>query len=283
MFDNLIKGHNDCLKLQESIYQKPIADLLEGFLISLDRYDEVESENARQNLPTLMSLFDGYQVPYEAWAKRQRLSADNFNLLETMGVNCREVCHSKILAWLLDWRINEYGTHAQRELGFRIFLQQFEKRLDPENNCHIIDYADEPTYWVQCEVPGSKSRVDIEIAALKRFVIHIENKILAPEGENETNREWEDLLERAKELGIPRANIHGIFLTLDGRRPKNPENNGFRPVGWNLIAHILEEFAKQAEPNDVKLFACHYAAAVRSLVASKPQVKEIKDAEAIVQ
>ena len=47
MFDNLIKGHNDCLKLQESIYQKPIADLLEGFLISLDRYDEVESENAQ--------------------------------------------------------------------------------------------------------------------------------------------------------------------------------------------------------------------------------------------
>lgn len=282
LFEDVINGHSDALRSQGSLHKGPFADLLDGFRVSLDRYSKVEAEKARESLPTLVSLLDGYREPHAAWAERQRSSADDFNLLKAMGVDCKEVCHSRILAWLLDWRIDRYGTHAQGELGFRLFLRQLEKRLDPESKSRIVAYADKPSYWVSCEVPGTKSRIDVEIAARGRFVIHIENKIRAPEGENETNREWEDLQERANALGIPLANAHGIFLTLDGRRPRNVENNGFRPVGWNLIASVLEQFAEQAKPDDVKLFARHYSAAVRNLAASTPKVREIEDAEAMV-
>ena len=283
IFEALVDGHRDALKSENAPHAATFSGLLDGFIVSLNHDSIVEAEKERESLPTLASLLDGYREPHAAWAKRQRSSADDFNLLEAMGVDCREACHSRMLAWLLDWRIDEYGTHAQRELGFRLFLRELEKRLDPASQCHIIAYADEPSYWVNCEVPGKKSRVDVEIAAIGRFIIHIENKILAPEGESETNREWEDLQDRAKELGVPRANIHGIFLTLDGRGTKNPENNGFRPVGWSRIARVFEQFAEQAKPDNVKLFASHYAAAVRKLAASKRQVKEASDAEVMAQ
>jgi hypothetical protein len=283
IIEALIEGHRNCLRSQALLHGSSFAELLEGYRASLDRFAKVKAEEAQESLPILRNLLDNFQEPHRAWAERQRSSADDFNLLETMGVHCKEVCHSRILAWLLDWRIDEYGTHAQRELGFRLFLQNLEKRLDPGSRHNVIAYAHDPSYWVRCEVPGRKSKIDVEIAAFGRFIIHIENKIQSPEGENETNREWEDLLERAKELEVPPENIHGIFLTLDGRRPKKLANNGFRPVGWARVARVIEEFAEQAEPDIVKLFARHYAAAVRKLAASKPQLKEIDDAEVMVQ
>jgi hypothetical protein len=283
VFESLVDGHLDALKSDGALHAATFSGLLDGFVVSRNHDSIIEADKARESLPTLASLLDGYREPHATWAERQRSSADDFNLLEAMGVDCKEICHSRMLAWLLDWRIDEYGTHAQRELGFRLFLRELERRLDPASQGHIIAYADEPSYRVSCEVPGKKSRVDVEIAAAGRFVIHIENKILAPESENETNREWEDLQERAKELGVPRANTHGIFLTLDGRGPKNPDNNGFRPVSWSRIARVFGHFAEQAKPDNVKLFASHYAAAVRKLAASKRQVKETSDAEVMAQ
>ena len=101
--------------------------------------------------------------------------------------------------------------------------------------------------------------MDIEIAATKRFVIHIENKIRAGESKDQTGREWRDLQERAKELEVPDGNYHALFLTLL-RLPA--ENKNFRPIGWNRIAKVLDKFAAAAKPPNITLFARHYAAAV---------------------
>ena len=109
---------------------------------------------------------------------------------------------------------------------------------------------------------GDESIVDVEIACRGHFLIHIENKIWSAEGDCQTDREWSDLQERGQELGVPEKARHGVFLTLDGCEAKN---TGFLAIAWNRVARVLDQFANQAEPNDVKLFARHYAKAVRRL------------------
>jgi hypothetical protein len=197
-----------------------------------------------------------------------------------MGIENLERFHSKILAWLLDRRI-EHGTHAQGNLGFRLFLKELGKDLAVESNPQIITYPDEQ-YWVRCEASGDESRIDIEIAASGKFVIHIENKIQAPEGPKQIPRESRDLNERRKDLGVPKENSHAIFLTLDGTAPEDKRFRRFRPVRWGRIAHVFENFEKEAQPNEVKLFARHYAKAVRKLSAAEPIEKEPQYGEANV-
>jgi len=179
-----------------------------------------------------------------------------------------------MLAWLLDHRIEHLGTHAQDRLGFQLFL----KELDLPRS-----YAGE-SYWVRCEVAGDQSRVDIEVAARGRFIIHIENKVRAQEGENQTNREWGDLQSRAKALGISissrRNAIHAIFLSRGGDLPENPN---FLPISWSRIAGVLETFAAKAEATDVGLFAAHYAKALRRFTVSKTPIGKIENEKEMVE
>ena len=109
--------------------------------------------------------------------------ADNFNLLHTMRLTRKELCHSDILAWLLDHRLEVFGTHAQCKLGFCLFLQ----RLDLPRGYAKADYQ------VVREASGKEARLDIIIQAPGQFVIGIENKVDSQEGEDQTQREWADL------------------------------------------------------------------------------------------
>ena len=49
-------------------------------------------------------LIEEHRGCYDKWVDGQRKNADNFNLLNALGVSRKEACHSKALAWLLDWR-----------------------------------------------------------------------------------------------------------------------------------------------------------------------------------
>jgi hypothetical protein len=140
-------------------------------------------------------------------------------------------------------------------------------------------YADEP-YWVACEVSGNESRVDIEIAARGKngFILHIENKILSAEGPDQTKRECDDLQRRSHELGTAKANVHAVFLTLDGFKATDEH---FRPVAWHRVADVLDRFASEAKAPEAQLFACHYAKIVRDLaiVHRAQTAKEDADGE----
>ena len=112
------------------------------------------------------------------------------------------------------------------------------------------------------------------------FRSHIENKILSLEGQEQTKREWRDLNARADVSGIPRANRHALFLTLEGTEA---EEKNFHAVGWSRIAKVLEEFAEKAQPPVVRLFARHYAEALRKLVALRAVFEEIAHVQNSVQ
>ncbi len=226
-------------------------------------------EMTQDDLAVLPALLDGFQKARSAWEAKQVGLADEFNLFQVMGVADNEVTHSKILAWLLDRRL-EQGSHAQGNLGFRLFVRELGPDLGAELTPQIMSYPNEP-YWVRCEVCGDESRVDIEIAARGKFIIHIENKIWSAEGEDQTHREWRDLTKRAYDLGVPMMNVHGIFLTLNG---STPACKTFVAVGWRRIVTVLERFAEQAQPPEVKLFVAHYAKAIRMLAVMEPKTEQ---------
>ncbi len=230
------------------------------------------AEHRTAEASRLSKLLDVFQSGRMKWAESQRETADDFNLFGVMGVDGNELCHSNVLAWLLDRRI-EHGTHAQEKLGFRLFLEELAPDFQQGDASRVLDYADEPSYWVCREVSGDESRVDVEVAARNKFLIHIENKIGSSEGKRQTHREWQDLQARGKELGVPEFACHGVFLTLDGTPPKN---NNFVAVSWSRIAQVFARFADEAKPHDVKLFARHYSSKVfRMLIKAERQKAEV--------
>lgn len=244
-------------------------DLLEEFVRFHMACAHDEAKKAAANRQELQTFFDGYGQAVEDWRKHQADSADEFDLLKVLDLTHEENRHSMMLAWLLDRDMLHYGTHAQGNLGFRLFLEVLKEVLKLP-----LELVDTP-YWVRREVSGDTSRVDIEIAAHGGFLIHIENKIWSKEGRLQTHREAEDMRRRAEALGIaPCANeghVLGLFLTPSGKAPENPD---FRPISWRQIARVVEEFAEKARPPEVKLFARHYARTLRRFIVEESQEED---------
>jgi hypothetical protein len=233
-----------------------IRTLLEQFGERRDRADTLEQTQATADREQIYSLLTGYSEAEERYRRQQEQVADDFNLLDVMRLTGKEIRHSMVLAWLLDHDMRKLGTHAQGNLGFRLFLSEFSELNFP------ADYAD-CKYRVRREVAGDESIVDIEVACRSRFLIHIENKIWSCEGNDQTDREWSDLQRRAAELNVSAPHIHALFLTPHGTKPANAH---FRAIRWGRIVRVLESFAEQAKPPDVKLFARHYAQALRRFI-----------------
>lgn len=227
--------------------------VLNEFAERRDRAIALEQAQTAGDREQICTLLDGYNESLDRYRHQQEQVADDFNLLGVMRLTGKEIRHSMVLAWLLDHDLRKLGTHAQGNLGFRLFLMEF--RLP-------IDYADR-RYCVRREVAGDESIVDVEVACQGRFLIHIENKIWSCEGNDQTDREWSDLQRRAAELKVSAPDVHALFLTPHGTKPKNVN---FRPIPWGRVVHVLERFAEQANPPDVKLFAAHYARALRRFI-----------------
>lgn len=178
------------------------------FKALLDGYNGRQVASSPDLVQVACCLLKGFQAKHEAGRKLQEFTADDFNLLDTLQVAGEEIRHSMMLAWLLD----REATHAQGNLGFRLFLKHVDLNRE---------YS-ETNYQVLRERSGAESRIDVEVAARGEFIIHIENKIYSCEGDNQTKREWEDLQTRADGLSVPRGNRHGLYLTLDRRTPASP-------------------------------------------------------------
>ena len=230
-----------------------LENLLNGYASAITHHRAVEDNSARARSSGFASLLGGFGVAREEWRASQTTTAEEFNLLEALDVANEETRYSRLLAWLLDRRLEKFGTHAQGRIGFGLFLAEM----------NLPTKWAEEDYWVRLEQAGDMSRVDVEVAARSHFVIHIENKIHSAEGVDQTHREWADLRRRAASLGInPADAVHGIFVTLDGRRP---ENDDFKAVSWSRIALVFQKFAEQAQAPDVKLFAAHCERSLREL------------------
>jgi hypothetical protein len=212
-------------------------------------------------------LLQEFEEIHSLWEKRQVSVAEDFNVLRTLRLSRNELCHSDILAWLLDHRLHAFGTHAQGNCGFRLFLQ----------SVHLPPGFAKANYRVDREVSGKDARLDIRIEAARQFVIGIENKVGSKEmmgledDDVQTRREWADLQRRGRELHVPTKSIKAFFLTPDNQRPVSTD---FVAISWRQVAELFEAFAAEAKPPMVKLFAQHYAEILHRDVVSETTTEE---------
>jgi hypothetical protein len=213
------------------------------------------------------ALLGEFQRVHRAWERHQAYEAEDFNVLRTMRLTTKELCHSDILAWLLDHRLNGFGSHAQGKRGFRLFLEAVNLP---------VRFAD-ADYRVAREVSGKEARMDIVIEADRNFIIGIENKVTSHEilgledGKKQTEREWADLKRRGEKLHVPPSGLKAFFLTPDSQPPQSRK---FTVLSWRQVADVFEEFAAKAKAPMVRLFAQHYAKTVRQDVAAESENKE---------
>ena len=211
-------------------------------------------------------LLRGFTEIHHAWERGQIFVAEDFNVLRTMRLTTKELCHSDILAWLLDHRLNGFGSHSQGKCGFRLFLKALALPAE---------FAD-ADYRVAREASGKDSRLDILIEADRNFIIGIENKVTSHEilgledGKDQTEREWADLERRGEALHVRHGRIRGLFLTPDNQTPRSSK---FTPISWQQVADVFEAFAAEAKPKMVKLFAQHYAETLRQDVVVETEIE----------
>jgi hypothetical protein len=233
--------------------QTAFETLLTGFVGAERRTSDSGRAEAKGDKADFRSLLDGYDEVFRRWRARQATAAEDFNVVELLGITRDENRHSDVLAWLLD--ADPYrATHSQANQGFRAFLRELE----------LPAHYASGDYKVGREIQGAESRVDIEIAARGRFVIHIEVKVGSGEGASQLEREWRDLQRTADRYEITNEeHIHALYLTPLGEEPSHKR---FRPISWQQMTHVFEEFAKESVAESVRWFASHYALALHRYV-----------------
>ena len=171
----------------------------------------------------------------EHFIKYDKAEASNFNPLLLFTPINDEKTHSNILAWLFD----PLASHSQGDLFFKAFLNYFNYKVS----------YDTLKYKVIREFSGLESIVDILIYG-NRFIFFIENKTLSLEGEDQTNREYRDLLRLAESFGIVN-DYHAIYLSPYGQ---TPQNENFKSISYHKLSSAFKLIRNEIGSEYVRLF-----------------------------
>lgn len=178
-----------------------------------------------------------------------------FNIFEAVQFGADETRHTQVLAWLL----SAEQTHGHGRLFFDAMLTAAGIELVEE--C-------KSSYTVRAEYGGREAITDIVAYSKNAYVIAIENKINATEGDDQIAREQRDMDHLAEVMHIPEKNRFGIFLTHDGRPPTTgPKNRRWTSLSHEKLADALA--ATNGLIRDAKLSAfvadlCEYMRTWRS-------------------
>lgn len=244
-----------------------IKELLQGFVVIhkqqvdntkvnfqklLDGYKDVETWFQDDSIKRTKHLLDGFSEARKKRIENQRTTAEDINIFEILNFRDDEVRHSKFLAWLLDTE----ETHAQGNLFFKYFLKSAELP---------VKYADVP-YRVKTEVKHEEARIDIEIKSEKNFIIHIENKVSASEGDAQLLRETMDLERKCSELGVNSENVHALYITPQGELPEEPGK--FKALSWRKVADAVKVFEVEAKAERARWVAEQYSYSIKKHIMS---------------
>ena len=146
----------------------------------------------------------------------------SFNLLDLIDVREKELPHSRIIADLL----HPDGTHGLGDALLRPFLRRLGLKSDR-------------LYWsVRCEEKHHRGRWDISLRSPDGQLVIVENKINAPQRENQLT----DYVQDAVEEGIKPENIWLLYLTPDGRRATSITGKSYKInyCEWSYRGNIRE-------------------------------------------
>lgn len=226
----------------------------------LDTFARLKASERRPSAP-IPSLLDDYSLARTRDTESNRNSAACFNVLRLLKADRSENTQSDVLAWLLDSNERRFGTHAQGNLGLRLFLAA----------ARIAMPSQELPYVVRREVSSLRSRIDVEVACRGHYLIHIENKLWSNEGADQTHREWLDLCKRARLMDVPDSGVHAVFLSPAGGPCLNTR---FSNMSWLELAGVFSQFADEVVAANVRLFASHYAFWLTEIATSAIPTKD---------
>ncbi len=152
---------------------------------------------------------------------------EGFNTLDVCKVAYDERRHSAILAWLLD----AAASHRQGSVFFRAFLRSID----------IPEAIANSRYRVKTEHSEHESRIDIAVYSDSNFLVYIENKILAGEGDRQIEREFRDLRRFAKRIRVAEKHQYPVFLTIDGKLPTRDYDSSWRTISYRDLARAFSE------------------------------------------
>ncbi len=153
---------------------------------------------------------------------------DKFNIFSILGIQRKEVeTHSFLLYELM----NQKGSHFQKELYLKIFIEEVLKIDDFEFNCVKIDR--------EKIIPNSNRRIDFTIENNK-YYIAIEMKIDANDQKEQIFDYYKYLENQCKEPKL-------YYLTLDGKEASENSSKGVEYEKISFSYHILNFIEKSIE------------------------------------
>ncbi|MCL2218700.1 MAG: PD-(D/E)XK nuclease family protein [Chitinispirillia bacterium] len=147
----------------------------------------------------------------EKYDEIARISGENFNIFQTLGLQSDELSHSKIIAEL----INPNGSHDRGHEFLDLFLKVIEEDAQKFKNASV-----------KTEQSTENGRVDILIDAGNQATIVIENKIYAGDQEKQLARYKKSY-----------RNAVIIYLTLSGREPSEWSTDGKEDLNVKSLSY----------------------------------------------
>ena len=155
-----------------------------------------------------------------------------FNLFDVLKIERRELQHSALLAWLLD----PSGSHGLQDYFLRRFLTAAAAKAQDEGITGITPLDVDAWDLTNIEVATERHNIDVLLISQEdEFICIIENKIGASEHSDQLNR-YLATVEREYE-GLTRF---PIFLTPDGMEPESDTAEPYVPLGYELIAGLID-------------------------------------------
>jgi hypothetical protein len=164
---------------------------------------------------------------------------ETVNLLEVFGISRQEAPHSRFLGWLLDPK----GSHGLGTEFLDLFLQLAQR------TCGRVLDADLSNVEVKLERGTDKGVPDITLIA-SDFLCIVENKLLAAEGQDQTQRYADAAEEEACRRGIPSSQLLLVFLSPRGHRPKDSR---FHALAYPPLLQLLEDLLGRDTPPLVEM------------------------------
>ena len=159
---------------------------------------------------------------------------DQFNVFRILGIASDEMRHSRILAWLLEAE-SEHGQSSE-------FLKAFAALCGIALNSHdLLDYT------VVTELAVLESIIDIAVYKPGSFLIYIENKVFAVEGNQQLLREFSDLRRIGAAMRVPETSQYAIFLTPTGREPVSAGPSQWISISYGQISAVFRSVVSKIE------------------------------------
>lgn len=234
------------------------------------------------NFTILLSQVNSIIKVYE---KHTALSGERFNVFSIMGMESDEVrTHSSIIGELL----NPKGSHSLGEIPLQLFLKQIfgegskeqenetteEKAEDKFEFDSASSICQKELYVGKIDDENTEGgRLDLVISDKSKATIVIENKIYAPDQDNQLGR---------YRAAYPTAKL--IYLTLDGKLSNEKVVKYFTRSYHTDILNWIEACAKEAfDKPMVREVLNQYAFLIRKLTNQTTNVNMKEEIETVIK